>query len=54
MEDFLGSRGETVVTGRAGAPGIESEDGTLEIDREQLEAWTAKQAQGTGKTGGDV
>ena len=54
VEDFLGSRGETVVTGRAGAPGIESEDGTLEIDREQLEAWTAKQARGAGKTGGDV
>ena len=54
VEDFLGSQGETVVTGRAGAPGIESEDGTLEIDREQLEAWTAKQAQGAGKTGGDV
>ena len=54
VEDFLGSRGETVVTGRAGAPGIESEDGTLEIDREQLEAWTAKQARGAGKTGVDV
>ena len=54
VEDFLGSRGETVVTGRAGAPRIESEDGTLEIDRAQLEAWTARQARGAGKTGGDV
>ena len=43
VEDFLKGRGETVVTGKAGT---EDDDGTLEIDRAQLEAWMAKQGVG--------
>ena len=43
VEDFLKGRGETVVTGKAGTA---DDDGTLEIDRAQLEAWMAKQGVG--------
>ena len=44
VEDFLKGRGETVGTGKAAT--LEDDDGTLEIDRAQLEAWMAKQGVG--------
>ena len=42
IEDFLRERGEGVARGMADLPGAESEEGTLEIDPEQLEAWMKK------------
>lgn len=42
IEDFLRERGEGVARGKADLPGSESEDGTLEIDPEQLRAWMEK------------
>ena len=42
VEDFLRERGEGVARGTADLPGAESEDGTLEIDPEQLKAWMEK------------
>ena len=47
VEDFLASRGEAVTRAAADLPG-EEDEGTLEIDQEQLRAWMEK----TGVRGG--
>ena len=47
VEDFLASRGEAVTRAAADLPG-EEDEGTLEIDQEQLRAWIEK----TGVRGG--
>ena len=41
VEDFLASRGEAVTRAAADLPG-EEDEGTLEIDQEQLRAWMEK------------